>query len=229
MRGHSLRDHSDRFGVPRKSTMRGLEADVVGFAEEDPSVGGVRQKRSDYHTEFKRFKFPSVAQLLFVLLGMVLGGCLLTMGYVIGSSERKEGPRSKCNDVPAAASSAEKSLPLGLSPWQVQMALSEKTTYSQSYQDGILGFLFQYLGTTNNFYVEFGFNAKKFDGGSGANTYNLHMQGWKGLLLDGGAENLAINLHRELLGPHGIAGVFQKYSVPKEPDYVSVDIDSYDV
>jgi len=83
---------------------------------------------------------------------------------------------------------------------------------------------------TNKFYVEFGFNSATFEGGSGANTYALwkHM-GWKGLLLDGVNENPAINLHKEHITPDNIVQLFDKYGVPSEPDYVSIDIDSIDL
>jgi hypothetical protein len=101
---------------------------------------------------------------------------------------------------------------------------------SQSWQDGYLAYVFQNIGVTNKFYVEFGFNEDSFEGGSGANTYALHKHfGWTGLLLDGGHSNATINLHREMIYPDNIVSLFEKYDVPLEPDYVSVDVDSTDV
>lgn len=88
----------------------------------------------------------------------------------------------------------------------------------------------QNLGVTNKFYVEFGFNADNFDGGTGANTYTLWKYfGWTGLLLDGGRENPAINLHKEMITPANIVSLFDKYLVPREPDFVSIDVDSMDL
>ena len=78
--------------------------------------------------------------------------------------------------------------------------------------------------------MEFGFNSATFDGGSGANTYSLATHfGWRGLLLDGGNDNPAINLHREVITPENVVQLFEKDRVPKEPDYVSIDIDSADL
>merc|ERR1712110_716238 len=42
-------------------------------------------------------------------------------------------------------------------------------------------------------------------------------------------DNPSINLHREVITPATVAAAFRKYDVPKEPDYVSIDIDSYDL
>jgi len=137
-----------------------------------------------------------------------------------GEANRLE-PEMVSQTLPAVAS--------GLSPWQQKIARAEKKIYSQSYQDGVLDFLFKELGTTNKFYVEFGFNSATFEGGSGPNSLNLHKQGWTGLLLDGGNANPAINLQKEIIGPHDIVSLLKKYSVPEEADYVSIDFDSYDL
>ena len=102
--------------------------------------------------------------------------------------------------------------------------------HSQGKQDGILLYLFQHLGITNKYFVEFGFNSKTYEGGTGANTFSLWKHfGWKGLLLDGDNENKAINLHKEMITPDNIVSLFDKYRVPLEPDYVSIDIDSSDL
>lgn len=83
---------------------------------------------------------------------------------------------------------------------------------------------------TNKFYVEFGFNSRTFEGGIGANTFALRKYfGWEGLLLDGEHENPDINLHKEFITPANIVQLFDKYGVPREPDYVSIDVDSIDL
>lgn len=100
---------------------------------------------------------------------------------------------------------------------------------SQGAQDGVLAYIFQNIGVTNKFYVEFGFNSVTYEGGSGANTYVLHKNfGWRGLLLDGENVNPEINLHAERITPDNIVSLFDKYAVPHAPDYVSIDIDSAD-
>ena len=45
------------------------------------------------------------------------------------------------------------------------------------------------VGTSNKFFVEFGFNANSYEEGSGANSEALYHAGWRGLLLDGRRSN----------------------------------------
>lgn len=93
-----------------------------------------------------------------------------------------------------------------------------------------MAYIFENTGVTNKYDVDFGFNSRTFDGGSGANTYVLHKHfWWKGLLMDGGNEKEAINLHKEFMVPENIASIFRKHNVPEEPDFVSIDIDSFDM
>lgn len=105
-------------------------------------------------------------------------------------------------------------------------------TYSQSYQDELLSIIFKNIGTTNEtpFCVEFGFNTTTLKAGSGANTAQLIVdEKWDSLLLDGGNENPAINLHKHMLTSSNICDIFRKYNVPSEPEYVSIDVDSTDL
>ena len=102
--------------------------------------------------------------------------------------------------------------------------------YSQGNQDCVLDYVFGKIGTTNKYFVEYGFNTKDQCSGSGPNTCKLwKVHGWKGLLLDGDNENLAINLRREFLYSDNIVGVLEKYNVPKSPDFISSDMDSHDL
>jgi len=104
--------------------------------------------------------------------------------------------------------------------------------YSQSWQDLVLEDIFSVIGTRNNppFCVEFGFNAEAITEGTGSNTAHFLLnKGWKGLLLDGGFSNPAINLHAEFLTSANICDVFAKYQVPDEPEYISIDVDSTDL
>jgi hypothetical protein len=104
---------------------------------------------------------------------------------------------------------------------------------SQGNQDRVLHSLFgpNHLGVTNKFYVEFGFNQDSYDEvGSGPNTERLYKKaGWSGLEMDGSHENVTMNLRKEFITRDNVASLFTKYEVPKEPDYVSVDIDSCDL
>ena len=100
---------------------------------------------------------------------------------------------------------------------------------SQSEQDLVIRALFELIGTTNKQYVEFGFNNNEMCAGTGANTCRLFQSGWRGLLLDGGHRNESINLRLEKISSYNIAHLFRKHGVPKAVDYVSIDIDSYDL
>jgi hypothetical protein len=105
-----------------------------------------------------------------------------------------------------------------------------KDLTTQGSQQLYLRELFRRFGTTNKFFVEFGFNEPSYtSGGSGANTRSLYDAGWRGLLLDGDRTNLDINLHAHYLYQDNICGIFEKYGVPKELDYLSVDMDSHDL
>ena len=50
--------------------------------------------------------------------------------------------------------------------------------------------------TTNEYFVEIGFDASSYEGGTGANTWQFHLDGWDGVLIDGQHENASINLHK---------------------------------
>lgn len=104
--------------------------------------------------------------------------------------------------------------------------------YSQSYQDELLKIVFENIGTVNKvpFCVEFGFNSQELTGGSGCNVAKFVLDDkWDYLLLDGENENLSINLHRHFLTSNNICDIFQTYNVPKQPEYISIDVDSTDL
>eukprot|EP01006_Ploeotia_vitrea_P000684 TRINITY_DN103474_c0_g1_i1.p1 TRINITY_DN103474_c0_g1~~TRINITY_DN103474_c0_g1_i1.p1 ORF type:complete len:387 (+),score=29.47 TRINITY_DN103474_c0_g1_i1:32-1192(+) len=96
--------------------------------------------------------------------------------------------------------------------------------HSQTKQDGLLWCIFEAVGTTNQFFVEFG-----FQGPQGANTEYLKVNGWTGLRMDIRRQVAAELCHREKISSVNIGSLFEKYNVPKQPDYVSIDIDSCDL
>lgn len=112
---------------------------------------------------------------------------------------------------------------------------------SQGNQDEILDRIFSVIGETNRQCVEFGFGIAKatemtmkdFESrlriSSGLNTHSLIARGWKHTFFDAEIENLDINLYKRTLTGVNIASVFKDVGIPKDVDYVSIDIDSVDV
>jgi hypothetical protein len=82
----------------------------------------------------------------------------------------------------------------------------------------------------NKFCIEFGYNSNSLTEGSGPNTTNLIINhNWDKLLLDGHFSNEEINLHSHFLTEDNICEIFEKYNVPLEPGYISIDVDSTDL
>ena len=98
---------------------------------------------------------------------------------------------------------------------------------SQDESDGVLGRLFQIVGTTNKVCVECG------AGGSsdGSNTGHLIRScGWQGVLIDGldTAENRKRGVHNHWLTRDNFVPLVQAHGCPAEPDFVSLDLDGND-
>ena len=96
---------------------------------------------------------------------------------------------------------------------------------SQKGQDSFIDDIFNKVGTTNKYYVEFG----GVDGVISCNTwYFKNVKAWSGLLLDCDFENTKINLHKRHLTRENICDVFSEFEVPKDFDFLCVDIDGMD-
>jgi hypothetical protein len=106
-----------------------------------------------------------------------------------------------------------------------------KKIYSQHGQDGALQKIYEIIGTTNKFFVEFGSNGRQKGGG---NTAHLRDFGFNGLLMDGyeapyGEEQIRdYPVSIEFITPENINSLFEKYAVPEEFDLLSIDIDGQD-
>lgn len=96
---------------------------------------------------------------------------------------------------------------------------------SQKGQDSIIAHTFMSIGTTNQYYVEFG----AADGIMSCNTWALrNIYGWDGLLLDHGYSNPEINLHQRRLNRDNVNSTFAEFNVPDVFDFLCVDIDGFD-
>lgn len=112
--------------------------------------------------------------------------------------------------------------------WMWYLSMFESIKHAQAGQDSVLEVIFSIIETSDDpYFVEIGYNRPHLTDGS--NTLDLHMKGWKGLLIDGTHENHSINLHKHYITPNNIEDIFDVHHVPLQPDYVSIDIDSTDV
>lgn len=99
----------------------------------------------------------------------------------------------------------------------------EKRVYSQNGEDGIIEIMFDKIGTTNKYFVEFG-----VEDGKECNTRNLReKKGWNGLIMDGNGYGNPL-IKKEFITAENINKLFKKYNVPKKFDLLSIDIDFND-
>lgn len=108
--------------------------------------------------------------------------------------------------------------------WQNKLERYESRKFSQNGEDGVISRIFDCIGTTNRYFVEFGTGAD----GSERNTRLLERQGWTGLLMDSCADPAHPEVRREIITAENINELFEKYSVPEEFDLLSIDIDGND-
>lgn len=103
-----------------------------------------------------------------------------------------------------------------------KLNLSENM-YSQYGEEVVAKYIFYHIGTANKFLVDIG------AGGAGKNLSNSKFflnEGWNGLLfdMDGSGENII----KEFIKPDNVVSLLKNHSCPKELDFLSVDIDSFD-
>ncbi len=100
---------------------------------------------------------------------------------------------------------------------------TDRKTFSQNGEDGILEKILETIGTTNKYFVEIGVgNADE------CNTRLLRENGWKGLMLDSVHFNPGKGIHREFVDAENVNLLFDKYHVPSGFDVLSIDIDGND-
>lgn len=104
-----------------------------------------------------------------------------------------------------------------------------RKVYSQHGEDGLLEYLYSKIKPRHKYYVEFGARS----GNGIENTHNLRVNcGWTGLLMEGNETNVAKSnglCNLEWINSQNIMDLFEKYEVPKDFDFLSIDIDSDDV
>lgn len=109
--------------------------------------------------------------------------------------------------------------------------------YSQHDEDGIIEEIFNRIGFTDRFFVEFGVG----DGTENCTTYCL-LKGWKGVWIDGSAacmdyilKNMdflissgRLRARYSFITSENIESLFEELEVPAEFDFLSIDIDRND-
>lgn len=113
----------------------------------------------------------------------------------------------------------------------------EYQVYSQSGEDGILTEIFNRIGITDRFFVEFGVG-----NGLENNTTYLLIKGWNGLWIDANTQSIGyINekfrsiidagrlvAKESFITAENIEEIFRQTNVPREFDVLSIDIDGND-
>ena len=114
----------------------------------------------------------------------------------------------------------------------MDLNLFQKRILSQWGQDGVIEKIFETIGSTNKFFVEFGSSGN--DTGMG-NTAYLRRSGFDGLLMDGydrpygnDINDKKYDVKIEMIKASNVNYLFKKYNVPREFDFLSIDIDGQD-
>lgn len=114
---------------------------------------------------------------------------------------------------------------------------AEYQVFSQNGEDGIIAEIFNRIGTTNKFFVEFG-----VENGLECNSTNLLYKQWKGLWIEGSDKHSAdissrfkdmiatgqLTLKNKFINAENIESIFKSADVPAELDMLSIDIDYND-
>lgn len=113
----------------------------------------------------------------------------------------------------------------------------EYKVFSQYGEDGIIQEIFDRIGTTNKYFIEFG-----VESGMECNSTNLLYKGWQGLWIEGSADFSAqiktsfsdligkgqLTLKNQFITAENIESIFKAANVPAELDLLSIDIDYND-
>lgn len=110
------------------------------------------------------------------------------------------------------------------------MEQHEHRLYSQQGEDGVIAWIFELIGTDSKIALDIG----AYDGKVTSNVYSLEVGfGWTAVKLEGGDiadtdEAKRNGVHKEWVTMENVAELMVKYEVPKNLDFLSLDIDSID-
>jgi len=128
-------------------------------------------------------------------------------------------------ETPARSEAAKPPAPADSDELFYDLEDHERSVYSQSGEDGVLLRLFDHIGVTNRYFVEFG----AWDGKHLSNSANLRLHhGFQGLLMEGSDRADGELVRREMVTAENVNALFAKYGVPEQFDLLSIDIDGND-
>ena len=154
---------------------------------------------------------------------MILSLMVLSASYA--GSSKKPLQRHSLPKRHATRCNSKQAAPQSVKGDEDNLRRYEKSVFSQNGEDGIIEKIFEIVGTSSKYCVEFG----AADGFGGSNTRLLRdRDGWKALLLDSDYENLEINLHKARITAENINDLFEQYGTPHDLDLISIDIDFND-
>ncbi len=113
----------------------------------------------------------------------------------------------------------------------------EYQVFSQNGEDGIIQEIFDRIGTTNKYFIEFG-----VENGLECNSTNLLYKDWKGLWIEGSdfhckqikerfkdlIDKNQLSIQNEFINAENIESFFDRANAPLELDLLSIDIDYND-
>lgn len=113
----------------------------------------------------------------------------------------------------------------------------EYQVFSQNGEDGIIQEIFNRIGYTNKYFIEFG-----VENGLECNSTNLLYKDWKGLWIEGSdcdckqiaerfnnlLESGRLKIKNAFINAENIESLFDEANAPVEPDLLSIDIDYND-
>lgn len=110
--------------------------------------------------------------------------------------------------------------------WVYGMAnIPLKKKYAQFGEENLFDYIFDNIGTQNKFIVDFG--AGTLNSGLSNSRYLIE-KGWNGLLMDGNPKEKNEIIKQEFITAENIVGLLDKYKVPEDFDFLSIDIDGND-
>ena len=109
------------------------------------------------------------------------------------------------------------------------MEQHEHSIYSQQGEDGVIAYIFACIGTDSNFCVDIG----AYDGRITSNVMALEDKGWTACKLEGSEvadtdEARRNGVRRHHVTAENVVALMERYEVPKNLDFLSLDIDSID-